>query len=176
VASIVPPCPFALDRSELFIAYAADADIGVFLQLGWPPPLCVIDLYAEFLRVRNGLPRQDRKDGLIEALAYFHEPAMGADEKESMRALAIRGGPFTAQEKKDLLEYCEGDTEAAERLFLHIWRKANLSDPRTFKQAIWRGRYLGAVAVTLAADGCRVDRASPSPIPAVLEGREPRRR
>ena len=26
-----PPCPFALDRSELFIAYAADAEVGCFL-------------------------------------------------------------------------------------------------------------------------------------------------
>jgi hypothetical protein len=153
-----PRCPFALDRSELFIAYAADAEIGAFLALGWPAPLCVIDLYAEFLRVRNGLPRQDKKDGLIEALAYFGEAAMGADEKDTMRSLAIRGAPFTEEEKKELLAYCEDDVEATERLFFRMWRKATLGDPRTFKQAVWRGRYLGAVAM-MRATGVPLDTA-----------------
>jgi hypothetical protein len=149
-SGLLLPCPFALDHTELFIAYAADAEIGAFLPLGWPPPLCVLDLYVEFLRIRNGLPRQDRKDGLVEALSYFGEPAMGVDEKDSMRVLAIRGGPFTEEEKKDLMIYCEADVEATERLFFRMWRKAGLSDPKIFKRAIWRGRYMGAVAVMRA--------------------------
>jgi DNA polymerase I-like protein with 3'-5' exonuclease and polymerase domains len=146
---VSPVCPFALDRTELFIAYAADAELGVFLQLGWPLPLCVLDLYVEFLRVRNGLPRQNRKDGLIEALDYFNESAMGVDEKDSMRAIAIRG-PSTEQEEKDLLVYCEEDVEATERLFPHIWHKAGLGALKTFKRALWRGRYMGSVAVMRA--------------------------
>jgi hypothetical protein len=147
---LLPPCPLALDHTELFIAYAADAEIGVFLKLGWPAPLCVLDLYAEFMRIRNGMPRQDRKDGLIEALVYFSEGAMGVDEKDSMRALAMRGAPFTEEEKKELLVYCEDDVEATERLFFHVWRKAFLGETKTFKRALWRGRYLGAVAVMRA--------------------------
>jgi hypothetical protein len=145
-----PACPFALDRSELFIAYSADAEIGVFLKLGWPPPLCVLDLYTEYLRMRNGLPRQGKGDSLIDALAYFGEPTMGMIEKHSMRSLAMRGGPYTEQEKKDLLVYCEADTEGLERLLGRMWRKAGLDDERTFKQALWRGRFQGAVAVMRA--------------------------
>jgi DNA polymerase I-like protein with 3'-5' exonuclease and polymerase domains len=145
-----PPCPFALDRSELFIAYSADAEIGVFLTLGWPPPLCVLDLYTEYLRMRNGLLRQGKRDRLIDALAYFGEPTMGVIEKDSMRSLAMRGGPFTEEEKKQLLMYCEADVEATERLLNRMWRKAGLDNEKTFKQALWRGRFQGAVAVMRA--------------------------
>jgi hypothetical protein len=141
-----PRCPFALDRSELFIAFSADAEIGVFLSLGWPAPLCVLDLYSEYLRMRNGLPRLNKKDGLIEALSYFGEPTMGVDEKDSMRALAIRGRPLTEKEEELLLIYCETDVEATERLLDRMWRKAGLVEEKTFKQAVWRGRYQGAVA------------------------------
>jgi hypothetical protein len=144
------PCPFALDRSELFIAYSADADIGVFLKLGWPPPLCVLDLYTEYLRIRNGLLRQGKGDGLIDALAHFGEPTMGVQEKDSMRSLAMRGGPYTEEEKKELFVYCEADVEATERLLNRMWRKAGLDNGKTFKQALWRGRFQGAVAVMRA--------------------------
>jgi hypothetical protein len=130
--------------------WSADADIGAFLALGWAPPLCVIDLRTEFLRIRNGLPLQNKKDGLLGALAYFGEAAMGADEKESMRALGIRGGPFTEEEGKDLFVYCERDVDATERIFFRLWPKFGLSDLRTFNRAVWRGRYLGAVAVMRA--------------------------
>jgi DNA polymerase I-like protein with 3'-5' exonuclease and polymerase domains len=156
--NVKPRCPFALDGSELFIAWAADADIGALLALGWPPPLCVVDLYAEHIRARNGLPRQDKKDGLLQALSYFNEDAIGVEEKESMRALAIRGAPFTEQEKKDLLAYCQSDVDATERLFFRVWHKASLYNPKTFKQTIWRGRYLGAVAV-MRAIGVPLDTA-----------------
>ena len=153
-----PPCPFALDRSELFIAYAADAEVGCFLQLGWPPPLCILDLYPEFLRLVNGHRRRpERKhDGLIDALAHFGEPSMGAAEKDEFRALAIRGGPYTDAEKKTLLEYCETDVEATERLLYRMWSKANLDDSKIFNQALWRGRYQAAVAA-IRAIGVPID-------------------
>jgi hypothetical protein len=141
-----PRCPFGLDRSELFIAYSADAEIGVFLKIGWPVPLCALDLYSEYLRIRNGLPRQGKGDGLKEALAYFGEATMGISDKISMLTLAVRGGPFTEEEKKELLVGCEADVEHTERFLERMWRKAGLDDEKTFKQALWRGRYQGAVA------------------------------
>jgi hypothetical protein len=141
-----PRCPFALDGSELFIAFSADAEVGVLLKLGWPPPLCILDLYSEYLRMRNGLPRHGEGNGLIDALAHFGEPTMGVVEKDSMRALAIRGGRYTDEEAELLLIYCEADVEATERLLARMWRKAGLDDEKTLKQALWRGRYQAAVA------------------------------
>jgi hypothetical protein len=143
-------CPFVGDQSELFIAYAADAEIGVFLSLGWVPPLCILDLFPEFLRMMNGRPREREHDGLIDALAHFGEPSMGADEKQTMRELAIRGAPFTEAEKRELIDYCEGDVNATERLLLRMWRAAGLDAEKTFKQALWRGRYVAAVAAIRA--------------------------
>jgi hypothetical protein len=155
-SGIRPPCPFALDGSELFIAYAADAEMGCFLQLGWPIPPYILDLFPEFLRMRNGRPRERHKDGLIDALAHFGEPSMGADEKDTLRELAIRGAPFTSDEKRELLDYCARDVDATFRLLKRMWLAAQLDRPKIFAQASWRGRYMGAVAV-MRAIGVPID-------------------
>ena len=165
VTTSEPHCPFALDRSELFIMYAADAEVGVFLKLGWPPPLCILDLFPEFLRVRNGIKRPGEKGGLINALAFFGEPAMGAEEKQSFRDIAIRGGPFTAAEETLLLDYCEADVEATRRLLQRMWDRAMLDHPKVFKQAIWRGRYAAAVAA-IRATGVPLNVALPKQLGA----------
>jgi hypothetical protein len=150
-------CPFALDETELFIAYAADAEMGCFLQLGWPIPPFVLDLFAEFLRIRNGVPHPHHKDGLLEALAHFGEPTMDASEKERFRQIAIRGAPFAPEERHGLLNhYCPADVEATLRLLRHMWRAARLDNRKIFAQALWRGRYMGAVAV-MRAIGVPID-------------------
>jgi hypothetical protein len=149
------PCPFRLDGSELFIAYAADAEMGCFLQLGWSIPPCILDLFPEYLRMQNGRPREHRKDGLIDALAHFGEPAMGADEKDQLRQIAI-DGPKTPQEQRDLVDYCVLDVDATLRLFRRMWFAARLDHPKVFAQALWRGRYMGAVAV-MRAIGVPID-------------------
>ena len=58
--------------------------------------------------------------------------------------------PYTDEEKKILIEYCETDVEATERLLYRMWAKANLDDPKVFGQALWRGRYQAAVAAIRA--------------------------
>ena len=35
--------PFPVDRSALFVAYYASAELGCFLALGWPLPEAVLD-------------------------------------------------------------------------------------------------------------------------------------
>lgn len=58
-----PPCPFAMTDDECFIFFAADADVGVFIELGWPIPRHVIDVRVEFMRIRNGLAPLPALDG-----------------------------------------------------------------------------------------------------------------
>ena len=65
---------------------------------------------------------------------------MGAAEKEDMRALILRGGPWTEDERAAILDYCEGDVEALERLLPAMLPKIDL--PR----ALLRGRYMAAAA------------------------------
>ena len=66
---------------------------------------------------------------------------MDAAEKETMRELAIRGGPWTAEEREALLAYCESDVLALARLLPAMLPELDL--PRA---VACRGRYMGAVA------------------------------
>ncbi len=107
--------PFRLDEEALFVAYYASAELGCFLALGWPMPARVLDLFAEFRVTTNG--RQTPcGSGLLGALAYYGLDSMVADEKEEMRALAMRGGPYTTDERQALLTYCAADVDALARL------------------------------------------------------------
>jgi DNA polymerase-1 len=56
-------------------------------------------------------------NGLLGALAYFGLGGMDAVEKEEMRNLAIRGGPWSPEEKIALINYCEADVVALGSLF-----------------------------------------------------------
>ncbi len=78
--------------------------------------------------------------GLLGALAHFGLPGLDAIEKDSMRQLAIRGGPWTQDERGELLDYCETDVVALERLLPSMVRGLDL--PR----ALVRGHYMKAVA------------------------------
>src|SRR6185503_7124111 len=48
-----PPC--ATGSDVLFVAFYASAELGCYRSLGWPAPERVLDLYAEFRNLTNGL-------------------------------------------------------------------------------------------------------------------------
>jgi DNA polymerase I len=104
-------------RNSLFICYSAGAEFGVFLELGLEElPWHVCDLYAECLAITNGRRRKGDKMRLIDMMARYGLEAIDVEEKTEMRELAMRGGPYTAQEKADLLDYCASDVYALKRL------------------------------------------------------------
>ena len=131
--------PFRTDGKSLFVAYAVAAELGVFRVLGWPPPRRILDLYTEFRAATNGLIVSNGR-GLLGAMLKHGLPAMGGAEKKAMRDLAIRGGPFTDDERRQLLDYCAEDVTALERLLPEMLPQIDL--PR----ALLRGRYGWAVA------------------------------
>jgi hypothetical protein len=131
--------PFPVDGGALVVGYYASAEWSVFLQLGWALPVNILDLFAEFRCLTNGLPVPCGA-GLLGALAYYGLDAMAGVEKDSMRDLAIRGGPFTDRERRDLLAYCEADVQALARLLPRMLPTIDL--PR----ALLRGRYTAATA------------------------------
>src|SRR5215813_11139115 len=93
-----PPVPlFPTGPDVLFVAYYASAEVGCHLALGWPVPQRILDLCAEFRGLTSGLVVPCGY-GLLGALTFFGLDAIGATEKESMRQLAMRGGPYTAEE------------------------------------------------------------------------------
>jgi hypothetical protein len=141
--------PFPTGDDSLFVAYYASAELGCFLQLGWPLPARILDLFAEFRVITNGLP-VPCGNGLLGALAYHGLGAIDAAEKKELRDLAIRGGPYTTAERVALIDYCESDVIALARLLPAMLPKIDL--PR----ALLRGRYMSAVA-SMERQGVPID-------------------
>ncbi len=125
--------PYSTGPTALFVAYYASAEIGCHLALGWPVPERVLDLFTEFRNRTNGVPTENGS-GLLGALAYHGLDGMGAVEKAEMRALILRGGPWSDAERAAILDYCENDVAALARLLPHMLPHIDL--PR----ALLRGR------------------------------------
>jgi DNA polymerase family A len=134
-----PVPPFAIDAGVLYIAYYASAELGCHRALGWPMPARILDLFTEFRDRTNGLPTPAGA-GLLGALTFFGLDGIGAVEKEEMRALALRGGPWSGLEREALLDYCATDVDALARLLPAMLPRIDL--PR----ALLRGRYMAAAA------------------------------
>src|SRR5512132_3556185 len=134
-----PLPPYSTDPDSLFVAFYASAEFGCHLALGWPMPERILDLFTEHRCLTNGIPT-GYGNSLLGALAYYGLDGLGADEKSEMRALAMRGGPWTGGERRDLLDYCESDVVALARLLPAMLPRIDL--PR----ALLRGRYMVAAA------------------------------
>jgi hypothetical protein len=145
--------PFPTDDGTLVVAYYASAEMNCFLALGWALPANVLDLFTEFRCLSNGLPLPSGGAGLLGALHWHGLESLEAMEKQEMRELAMRGGPYTASEREDLLDYCESDVIALERLLPMM--QPTLDLPR----ALERGRYMKAAA-RIETNGIPIDTAS----------------
>jgi DNA polymerase I len=141
--------PWSAGPDVLFVAYYASAELGCCLALDWPMPRRVLDLFAEFRNITNGL-QVPCGAGLLGALAYFGLNAIDGADKESMRQLAMRGGPYTEGERAALLDYCASDVTALVDLLPVMLPHIDL--PR----ALLRGRYMRSAA-TIEWNGIPVD-------------------
>jgi DNA polymerase-1 len=113
--------PFPHDPDTLFVAYSAAAEFSAYLALGWPLPRYVLDLYFEFRRKTNGIKSWwPGGTSLLGACTYHGIPTMGAEEKESMRALVLRGGPWTDEERRAILAYCGADVAVTRKLLVEM--------------------------------------------------------
>lgn len=129
--------PFETGSDAVMVAYAAQAELGCMLALGWKLPANVIDLYAEFRIETNG---RGLKASLLDALAMHGLAHIDATEKEDMRDLILRGG-WSQHELELILDYCESDVKALAALYPVMLPKIDLAG------ALLRGRYAAAVAV-----------------------------
>jgi DNA polymerase-1 len=131
--------PYPIGPNALFVCYYASAEISCHLALGWLVPERVLDLFTEFRNRTNGISTEGGA-GLLGALAYHGLDAIGAIEKDEMRGLVLRGGPWSEVERAAILDYCESDVAALARLLPAMLPKIDL--PR----ALLRGRYMSAAA------------------------------
>lgn len=102
-------------------------------------PARILDLFAEFRCLTNG-KSVPCGNGMLGALTYFGLGAMSAAEKDDMRQLALRGGPYNNAEQCALLDYCRADVDSLARLLPAMLPTLDL--PR----ALVRGRYMAAAA------------------------------
>jgi hypothetical protein len=131
--------PYSTGPDALFMAYYASAELGCHLALGWSMPERILDLFTEFRNATNGLPTTSG-NGLLGALAFHGLDSIGTAEKTEMRELVLRGGPWTANERAAILDYCESDVDALARLLAAML--PNIDLPR----ALLRGRSMAAAA------------------------------
>jgi hypothetical protein len=133
--------PFPIGPDVLLVAFFLTAEFSCFRVLRWLLSAHAIDLYSEFKREICGLEGEPNKPSLVYALDKFGLESLDVVEKTDMRDLAIRGGPFTGQERKDLLNYCESDTRALPRLLNALMPRLDL------RRAVLRGEFCKALSV-----------------------------
>ena len=146
--------PFNTGPNACFVAYFASAELGCFRALGWPLPTNTLDLFAEHRVLTNGtlLPNGN---GLLGAARRYGIDTIGADEKETMRDLIMAGGPWSASERAAILNYCATDVDLL-RPLLEAMAPELTATPQRLGHAVWRGRYMGAVA-TMEHSGVPID-------------------
>jgi hypothetical protein len=136
--------PYSVGPDSLFVAFFASAELGCHLALGWALPARVLDLYVEFRNQTNGRPLPLGR-GLLSALAYYGLDAMAGAEKDSMRQLVMRGGPWSAAEREMVLSYCQRDVDALAQLMPRML-PAIVRRPGDLERGLLRGRYTAASA------------------------------
>lgn len=145
----LPNPAFAFAPGAALLAFFASAELGCMLSLGWPMPDYILDLHAEFRQYSNGLAGMPPFTSLVFALQHLGLPSIDAAHKDIMRALAMRGGPFSPNERNALLRYCWGDTLAlpglASRLLPLLWCDKDAA-PHAIEHSLIRGAYMLAVA------------------------------
>jgi hypothetical protein len=149
-----PEPPFAVGPDVLVVAYAAQAEWGVHLACGWPLPTHVLDLYAEYCCLMSGFKVPT---GQLAAMSNFGIPHMGTQHKQDMRSLCIRGGPFSPDEARAVMTYCQEDVDGLAALFWAM--EGHLHWP----WALLRGRYTPAVAL-MEAVGMPLDHRLYAPL------------
>jgi hypothetical protein len=134
-----PAPPYATGTDVLLVAFYSSADLGCYRALGWPMPERILDPYVEFRNLTNGL-HKPAGAGLLGALVYFGLDAMDAVEKKDMQEAIGNGtwrGRYTSEE---ILNYCESDVGALERLLPIMLPGIDLA------RALQRGRYMAAAS------------------------------
>jgi DNA polymerase I len=135
--------PFPHDARILFLSYSAPAEWSFYLAMGWPLPSTIIDLFAEMCLGENG--RKDQhgsklRPSLLYAMRHYGLDAITAAEKHSMRERILAGGPYSAREREEILDYCMTDVIDLEKLFPKMLPEMNVY------QAVRRGAHKRACA------------------------------
>lgn len=96
------------DPDTVWIAYNVPAEVSVLLALKEPLPLNWIDFFLEYRAITNGHRDPNERTRLVEALAYFNEFSIDAEEKEFWQQMAQRYDLAELEDNREgMLDYCE---------------------------------------------------------------------
>ena len=130
-----PAPPYATGADVFFVAFYASAELGCYRRLGWSMPDRMLDLFIEFRNRVNGL-QVPAGSSLLGALTYFGLEATGASEKKEIQQ-AIGGGTWQDRfSREDILDYCQTDVVALERL-LQVMLLKSIYPGHCCAVAIW---------------------------------------
>jgi hypothetical protein len=133
--------PFRTGPEVLTVAYFASAEWGCYLALGWPLPRLTLDLYAEFRVATNGLTLPHGR-GLLGAMQWFGLNGIEAAKKDHLRNRILARGPYSAEERQAILDYCQSDVDGLAQLYPRLIREDTNLIP-----ALWRGEYMKVIAI-----------------------------
>ncbi len=136
--------PFDIGPESLYVAYLASAELHCHLTLGWPLPQNVFDCFTEFRALTNGLSLI-RGRGLLGALSWFGLDTIAVQEKSGWRDLILSTGPWSPQQQSGILDYCQSDVEALDKLLPRLL-SALSNRSHWLSHALLRGRCMRAVA------------------------------
>ncbi len=156
-----PQPPFPIDADTVVIAFYVSAELGCFKALNWSMPVHVLDLFTEFRARLNGHTLQHGW-GLLGAATYFRIDGIDITEKHDLRGRILSGGPWDADERAAILEYCASDVHMLEQLLRAMWPRIDLP------HALLRGRFMKAAA-NVEWNGTPIDRAQLEPDPPPLD-------
>ena len=132
--------PYRTDRGVLFVSFVANAECACHLALGWPLPARVLDLSPAFRNLTNGHSTPEGK-GLLGALRYYGLDAIGTKQKDAMQKRVMQGWPFSPEERRQILVYCESDVDALRRLLTCMLPEIDLG------VALYHGEFAAASAL-----------------------------
>jgi hypothetical protein len=118
--------PYDVGPDTLVVCFVANAEMACHLSLGWPIPKNIFDLSPEFKCHVNGKGIQRKNQGLIGALQYFGLDSIAPKRKDAMRDRILKGRPFTAEELKQILDYCAEDVEMLRQLLFKLLPHSDL--------------------------------------------------
>jgi hypothetical protein len=132
--------PYDIGPDTLVVCFVANAEVACHLSLGWPVPKNILDLSPEFKCHVNGKGIPRKNQGLIGALQYFGLSTIAPKRKDAMRERIMKGWPFTAEELKQILDYCAEDVEMLRQLLFKLLPHIDLP------LALHRGESVAALA------------------------------
>jgi hypothetical protein len=130
------------DNETLVVSFVFNAEGACHLALGQPLPKHVLDLSPEFKCYVNGKGISRKNQGLIGALQYFGLSTIAPKRKDAMRERIMKGWPFTAEEREQILAYCAEDVLMLRELLLKMLPYIDLPI------ALHRGESVAALAIS----------------------------